>query len=66
MPDITMCTNEDCPQRWQCYRAQATPKEIGQSYAKYSPTITAHMGFDCRGFEPRPKRATDTTGVDHE
>ena len=37
MPDITMCSNEHCPQRGTCYRATATPSDMLQSYALYIP-----------------------------
>jgi len=35
MPDITMCSNSNCPQRNSCYRAQATPNPLWQSYSLY-------------------------------
>lgn len=34
MPDITMCTNTDCPLRDQCYRFKAEPSMM-QSYQRF-------------------------------
>jgi hypothetical protein len=28
MPDISMCTNEECPLKESCYRYNATPSEF--------------------------------------
>jgi hypothetical protein len=36
MPDISMCKNEECPLRNQCYRYTAVP-EVYQSYASFKP-----------------------------
>lgn len=36
MPDITMCTNEECPHKEECYRFKATPSEY-QSYGTFEP-----------------------------
>ena len=33
MPDITMCTNEEC--KLDCYRRLAIPSQYKQSYAKF-------------------------------
>jgi hypothetical protein len=35
MPDISMCTNEECPLKETCYRYNATPSEFMQAYAKF-------------------------------
>ncbi len=32
MPDITMCKGTDCPFKQRCYRAQADPTPLRQSY----------------------------------
>lgn len=32
MPDITMCSGENCPHKEQCYRFTAKPSEFSQSY----------------------------------
>ena len=34
MPDITMCKNEACPKKEECYRYKANPSEQ-QSYAEF-------------------------------
>lgn len=36
MPDITMCLNNTCGKRRDCYRYMATPS-FRQSYAKFTP-----------------------------
>jgi hypothetical protein len=38
MPDITMCTNKDCPLSFSCYRFNAEPNYM-QSYQKFEPQI---------------------------
>lgn len=35
MPDITMCTNENCSIKHKCYRHEAIPSEYNQSYMKF-------------------------------
>lgn len=35
MPDISLCRNEFCPLRNNCYRATAVPSEYMQSYAVF-------------------------------
>ena len=37
MPDITMCTNEECPMKHKCYRYTAKPSEYSQSYGIFKP-----------------------------
>ena len=37
MPDITMCMNKICLQRFHCYRFVATPTEGRQSCADFQP-----------------------------
>ncbi len=39
MPDITMCTNSDCPIAKECYRQTCTPNEYYQSYMYVTPII---------------------------
>lgn len=39
MPDITLCTNKDCPIKSECYRAVAKPNQQ-QSYTTFEPTYT--------------------------
>lgn len=35
--DISMCQNDECPLRKQCYRYNAIPCEYMQSYAEFKP-----------------------------
>jgi len=37
MPDITMCTGGNCPQKKTCWRHIATPSEYRQSYFVIPP-----------------------------
>ena len=37
MPDITMCTNKECPLSHSCYRFNCEPNQYSQSYAEFSP-----------------------------
>ena len=39
MPDITMCTNEDCPLSCSCWRFNCPPSQYAQSYHKFEPHI---------------------------
>ncbi len=39
MPDITMCTNEDCPISYSCWRFNCPPSKYAQSYQKFEPKI---------------------------
>ena len=36
MPDISMCSNDECPLKNSCYRFMATPSEYMQSYTKFN------------------------------
>lgn len=35
MADITLCSNDNCPRRKECYRAQCTPNPQYQSYSLF-------------------------------
>ena len=37
MPDLTMCSDSDCPSCDICYRFTAIPWKLGQSYFLGSP-----------------------------
>lgn len=37
MPDISMCANQNCPKRNECYRYTATPNPLRQSYGDFLP-----------------------------
>ena len=38
MPDISMCQNQTCPVKEECYRFMATPNPYRQSYAAFKVT----------------------------
>ena len=42
MPDIMMCSNDECPSRGSCYRFLATPSAHRQSYSKFVPDHTGY------------------------
>lgn len=37
MPDITMCMNDSCQHRVECYRYRAVPYPFAQAYAAFKP-----------------------------
>ena len=37
MPDISMCANDSCKARLDCYRFTANPNGQYQSYAQFTP-----------------------------
>ena len=39
MPDITMCTNNDCPMADNCCRYGCPPDKFKQAYQKFEPII---------------------------
>ena len=39
MPDISMCTNGECPLKQKCFRYTAKPIEHRQSYSMFKPTV---------------------------
>lgn len=46
MPDITMCSNVNCPVREQCYRYRAKPDEHWQSYSDFEPETGADRDWN--------------------
>lgn len=48
MPDITMCSGQDCPLKEKCYRYKATPSKYQQSYFSDPPC----NGDKCDYFMP--------------
>lgn len=36
MPDISMCSDKDCPSAECCYRFMATPSPFLQAYGKFN------------------------------
>jgi hypothetical protein len=55
MADISMCTNEGCPLSGGCYRQQATPNEVWQSYAMFSYTRVEDKVY-CASYIPITNR----------
>lgn len=45
MPDITMCTSQNCPERQNCYRATAKPNEY-QSWSNLEYVCNENSGFE--------------------
>lgn len=43
MPDITMCCNHSCPKAPGCYRHQAEPNELRQSWAYFEADGCEHF-----------------------
>jgi hypothetical protein len=44
MPDISMCTNDKCKLKEECYRFTATPDEYRQSYSPFDCKDTKGQG----------------------
>ena len=45
MPDITLCTNDDCPKKWNCYRYLCVSESPRQSYALFEPDKNGNCDF---------------------
>lgn len=55
MPDISMCSNYNCPLRRNCYRYLAVPSDYGfQTYSDFNPE-----GHSCEAFWDAEGRHTD-------
>lgn len=50
MPDISMCSNGNCPLRTLCYRYRAVPSPQGQSYTWFGPKYIGPGKVDCEWF----------------
>ena len=60
MPDITLCTNTDCPNKSTCYRFNAQPTPEMQSYQRFEPVPMMDkygdiIGTDCEFYLTMPK-----------
>ena len=44
MPDITMCSSNNCPERHNCYRATAKPNTL-QSWSNFEYICNENNGF---------------------
>jgi len=49
--DISMCLNENCIKKDDCYRYTATPSEYRQSYDDFSPRDNTEKNFSCSHYE---------------
>jgi hypothetical protein len=47
MPDITMCKNESCEKRYDCYRYMVKPSKYMQSYSYFENNF---VGKSCQMF----------------
>lgn len=43
MPDISKCTNDECPLKNKCYRFTCEPSEYQKSYTRFEPKITTTL-----------------------
>lgn len=60
MPDISMCSNKECPLREGCYRFLATPSEYWQSYCRFEPNKSG----ECTMYWPvNNRRGVDEKGL---
>jgi hypothetical protein len=56
MPDITMCTNEECPLSYSCWRFNCPPSQHAQSYQKIEPQIDEVLDeVECKFYIKPPK-----------
>jgi hypothetical protein len=57
MTDIKLCTNEDCPLSYSCWRFNAPPSEYQQSYAKFEPQIDEVIDeVECKMYLETPNK----------
>jgi hypothetical protein len=49
MPDITMCSNNECPLKENCYRFKAIPSDW-QSYSSFNPVKDNKYQYTCDHF----------------
>ncbi|MFA5379359.1 MAG: hypothetical protein WC455_26620 [Dehalococcoidia bacterium] len=63
MPDITMCTNEDCKVKLSCYRYMAVPAPA-QSYARFE--WIAGVCFRCIWLTPYDKAKKIVSGFSQQ
>ena len=47
-PDISMCKDEECPRRNECYRFTATPDPRWQCYAGYKWDGDCYYFIECK------------------
>ena len=44
MPDMTMCSSQACPMKYECYRKMAIPNKF-QSFSNFEYTCNEQNGF---------------------
>lgn len=61
MPDISMCANENCPSKANCYRFTAQPNPWRQAYADFKPAPGSDRcdSYTDNGHYPRPIKADE-------
>jgi hypothetical protein len=62
MPDITMCTNQDCPLQDTCWRLNCPPARENQAYQRFEGSEDENENFLCDFFIPFPDWDEKTTG----
>jgi hypothetical protein len=60
MADISMCINEFCPIKHQCYRYKAVPNEFWQSYGDFNFVITEDNTVKCDNYINVINKPTNT------
>lgn len=56
MPDITMCTNNECGLSNHCWRFTCKPKAQGQKYQRFEHTMDEETGeMKCKKFMYLPE-----------
>lgn len=58
MPDISLCSNNNCPLRKGCYRATAIPSDFLQSYTVFNLNEdgTCNWFWDNKEYENKNKK----------
>ena len=53
MPDISMCKNETCKLKKECYRYMATPSKYWQTYADIEPNKKGDCDYFIKYLNPK-------------
>lgn len=58
MPDISLCVNDKCPLRKECYRFTAIPSDFLQSYTFFNLNAdgTCNWFWDNKGYKKDDKQ----------
>ena len=55
MPDITICTNGECPLSYSCWRFNCPPSQYSQSYTRFEPQTDEVLGeIECKMYLEQP------------